>query len=310
MPRPCKIGFGLPDAEHTFDGATARWNDLAALARRAEEAGFDSVWIQDHLLFRFPDREPEAPWESFSLLAALAAVTSRVELGTLVTCTSFRNPALTAKIADTIDEISGGRVILGLGAGWHEPEYDAFGYPFDHRVSRFEEAIRIIHGLLHDGQIDFDGRYYQARECELRPRGPRPQGPPILMGTTGERMLGITARYADQWNAYFTRTGNRAAGVSALRELVDAACAREGRDPVTLERTITVYVDLRGDATSDVSSINPSGEPPLHGEPEAIAAELRAYADEGVRHLQVYMEPNTLAGLERFQPVLEALDRA
>jgi probable F420-dependent oxidoreductase len=309
LPRPLKIGFGLPDSEYMLDGVTARWSDLAALAGRAEEAGFDSVWIQDHLLFRFPDRAAEAPWESFSLLAALAAVTKRVELGTLVTCTSFRNPALTAKIADTIDEISGGRVILGLGAGWHAPEYSAFGYPFDYRVSRFEEAIQIIHGLLHDGQIDFDGKYYQARECELRPRGPRPNGPPILLGTTGERMLGLTARYADAWNAYFTRTGNRAAGVRPLNAAVDAACRREGRDPATLARTITAYVDLRGDAPEGVSAVNPSGEPPLRGAPEEIAAELRAYVDEGVSHIQIYMEPNTLEGIERFQPVLDALDR-
>src|SRR5947209_14432343 len=138
--RPLKVGLALPDSESYFDGGTARWSDLSAIARRAEEAGFDSVWVQDHLLFRFPGQEPEGPWESFSLLAALAAVTRRVELGTLVTCASFRNPALTAKIADTMDEISGGRVILGLGAGWHEPEYRAFGYPFHHRVSRVQEA--------------------------------------------------------------------------------------------------------------------------------------------------------------------------
>ena len=146
--RPLQVGVGLPDAEGLLDGGTAGWSDLAALARRAEDLGFDSVWVQDHLLFRFPGQADEGPWESFSLLAALAATTRRVELGTLVTCTSFRNPALTAKIADTIDEISGGRLILGLGAGWHEPEYRAFGYPFDHRVSRFAEALAIIHGLL------------------------------------------------------------------------------------------------------------------------------------------------------------------
>src|ERR687893_2015533 len=191
-------------------GATPRWSDLAAIARRAEEVGFDSLWVQDHLLFRYPDQEPEGPWESFSLLAALAAVTSRVELGTLVTCVSYRNPALTAKIADTIDEISGGRLILGLGAGWHEPEYAAFGFPYDHRVSRFEEALQIITALLRTGHVDFQGAYYTARDCELRPRGPRPEGPPILVGGSGERMLRIAARYADAWNAH--RQNDVAAG--------------------------------------------------------------------------------------------------
>jgi probable F420-dependent oxidoreductase len=276
------------------------------MARLSEQVGFDSIWIQDHLLFRFPDKDSEAPWESFSLLAALAAVTERTELGTLVTCTSFRNPALTAKIVDTIDEISGGRVILGLGAGWHEPEYVAFGYPFDHRVSRFEEALTIIYGLLRDGQIDFEGQYYSARECELRPRGPRQHGAPILLGTTGERMLGLTARFADQWNAYFTRTGNRASGVPELRERIDAICRANGRDPATLERTVTVYVDFVG-IPGGISSVNPTGVPPLTGAPDEIAAELRAYADEGISHIQVYIEPNTPAGIERFAPVLEAL---
>lgn len=310
MAHPLKVGYGLPDAEGMHDGGTARWSDIAAIARRAEEAGFDSLWIQDHLLFRLPQQqqETEGPWESFSLLAALAAVTERVELGTLVTCASFRNPALTAKIVDTIDEISGGRVILGLGAGWHEPEYDAFGYPFDHRVSRFEEALQIIHGLLYDGQIDFDGRYYSARECELRPRGPREQGPPIMLGTTGERMLRITARYADLWNVYFTRTGNSATGIPELRDLVDAACHDVGRDPATLGRTATVYVDLTG-GTPGPSSVNPSGTPALTGSPEEIAQELRAYADEGISHIQIYVEPNTLGGVERLAPVLELLDR-
>jgi alkanesulfonate monooxygenase SsuD/methylene tetrahydromethanopterin reductase-like flavin-dependent oxidoreductase (luciferase family) len=213
---------------------------------------------------------------------------------------------LTAKIVDTIDEIAGGRVILGLGAGWHEPEYTAFDYPFDHRVSRFEEAIQIIHGLLHTGEIDFEGKYYSARECELRPRGPRPDGLPIMLGTTGPRMLRITARYADLWNVYFTRTGNRASGIPEIRAEVDAACVDVGRDPATLGRTATVYVDFTGNVGGK-SSVNPSGTPALTGEPEQIADELRAYADEGISHIQAYVEPNTLAGIEQFQPVIEAL---
>jgi probable F420-dependent oxidoreductase len=307
-PRPLQIGLGLPDAEGLFDGGTARWHDLATLARRAEEAGFDSLWVQDHLLFRLDGETTEGPWESFSLLAALAAVTERVQLGTLVTCTSFRNPALTAKIADTIDEISGGRVILGLGAGWHEPEYRAFGLPFDHRVSRFEEALQIIHALLKNGQVDFEGQYYSARECELRPRGPRAQGPPLMLGTTGPRMLGLTARYADSWNAYFTRIDNRPEGIAPVRELVDAACRAAGRDPATLERTGALYVDYTGRGGAP-SSMNPAGSPPIAGAPEEIATILRAFAAEGIAHVQMHIEPSTLAGIEQFAPVLALLDR-
>jgi probable F420-dependent oxidoreductase len=308
MPRPLKIGFGLPDVENLYDGATARWSDLRNLAQLAEQAGFDSLWIQDHLLFRFEGQPDEAPWESFSLLAALAAVTERVEIGTLVTCTSFRNPALTAKIADTIDEISGGRVILGLGAGWHEPEYQAFGFPFDHRVSRFEEAVTIIHGLLKNGQIDFDGRYYSARDCELRPRGPRPEGPPIMIGSVSPRMLGLVARYADLWNVYFSTTQNSAANIPPLREKVDAACQAAGRNPATLGKTVAAYVDFT-DTPGGPTSFNGSGAPPLTGTPEQIADEMRAYAAEGIEHVQVHILPMTATSIERFVPVLEALDR-
>ena len=306
--RPLKVGIGLPDAEGQMAGGTARWGDLLAMARRAEEVGFDSVWVEDHLLFRLNDTPTEGPWECWTLLSALAASTSRVEIGPLVACTSFRNPALLAKMADTLDEISGGRLILGLGAGWHEPEYQAFGYPFDHRVSRFEEALQIIHGLLRTGSVDFEGTYYQARECELRPRGPRPEGPPIWLGTTGPRMLGLTAKYADGWNTYFNRHQNNPAGIAELRETVDAACVKAGRDPATLERTCAVLVSFDGD-TSAPSSANPSGTPPMTGSPEEIANTLRGFAAEGISHVQVWLEPNNLAGIEAFAPVLESLDQ-
>jgi alkanesulfonate monooxygenase SsuD/methylene tetrahydromethanopterin reductase-like flavin-dependent oxidoreductase (luciferase family) len=214
---------------------------------------------------------------------------------------SYRNPAYLAKLADTIEDISGGRLILGLGAGWHEPEYRAMGLPYDHRVSRFEEALQIIHGLLHDGQIDFDGRYYQARECELRPRGPRPNGPPILIGSQGPRMLGLVAKYADQWNAFFAATHNTATGVPQLRAEVDAACAAAGRDPSTLERNAAVLVGYG--PTQGI----PHDVPALTGSNEEITAALAAYAAEGIGHLIVYVNPMTLEGIERFQPVLEAL---
>ena len=302
--RPFKVGMSLPVTEGSMGGGTPRWTDLLAMARLAEEVGFDSVWLPDHLLFRREGRT-EGPWECWSLLAALAATTTRVTLGPLVSCTSFRNPALLAKMADTVDEISGGRLILGLGAGWHEPEYTAFGYPFDRRVSRFAEALAIIHGLLHDGEVDFVGQYYEARECELRPRGPhgdRPGGgPPILIGTTGARMLRLTAQYADIWNA----VAKPVEELPALREQVDAACREVGRDPATLERTVGgMTIDLTGEANREEGA-----RFPLRGSPEELAEILRAYAAEGISHLQVIPAPRTLAGIEAFARVLEILDR-
>src|SRR5215216_3128002 len=240
--RTPRIGLFLPIGEVMLGGATAGWLDLLDFAHRAEDLGFDSLWVPDHfLLGSDDDSEPIGGWECWSLLAALAATTTRVELGSLVSCTGYPNPALLAKVAGTVDEISGGRLVLGLGAGWAESEFHAFGVPFDHRVSRFEEALQIIGPLLRAGHVDFDGAYYQARDCELRPPGPRRHGPPIMIGGSGPRMLGLTARYADAWNADF---GSTPESIRFLNDAVDAACQEVGRDPATLERSASVLVNV------------------------------------------------------------------
>jgi alkanesulfonate monooxygenase SsuD/methylene tetrahydromethanopterin reductase-like flavin-dependent oxidoreductase (luciferase family) len=228
-------------------------------------------------------------------------VTSRVGIGPLVSCTSFRNPALLAKIADTVDEISGGRLVLGLGAGWHEPEYVAFGYPFDHRVSRFAEAIVIIHGLLRMGSVDFEGAYYHAPDCELRPRGPRPEGPPIMIGSVAPRMLGLLATYGDIWNAWARQS---VAELDDDRRKVDAALEEARRDPATVERTVSLLVDLPT-ATGRPSEEKPGFKP---REPEELAAHLASYADAGISHVQLMLDPNTPAGIEWAARSVEALD--
>ncbi len=300
--RPLKVGIILPDTEREMGGATARWADLAEMARLAEDLGFDSLWNADHLIYRFAGKEPQGPWECWSIIAALAAVTSRVEIGPLVACTSFRNPALQAKIADTIDEISGGRLVLGLGAGWNEPDYTEFGYPFDHRVSRFAEAIEIIHGLLRTSRIDFEGTYYSARDCELRPRGPRPGGPPILIGSTSPRMLGLLAKYGDIWNAWARQTLEE---LAEDREKVDAAMELAGRDPASLPRTVSLLVDLPT-ATGRPSEEKPGITP---REPEELAMHLQSYAEAGISHVQLMIDPNTTAGIEWAARSLEMLDK-
>jgi alkanesulfonate monooxygenase SsuD/methylene tetrahydromethanopterin reductase-like flavin-dependent oxidoreductase (luciferase family) len=273
--------------------------------RVAEDVGLDSLWVPDHLLWRDDDGATEGSWEGWSLLTSLAAITHRVEVGSFVTCTSFRNPALLAKMADTVEEISGGRFILGLGAGWNEPDYSAFGYPFNHRVSRFKEAVTIITGLLRNGHIDFEGTYYQARECELRPRGPRSAGPPIMIGTTGARMLRLTARYADLWSTFIGEqgTGNRVERIPVLREAVDAVCLEIGRDPATLARSATAKIH-----TIPKVPLTTTAYTRLVGSPEELSAALRAYAAEGISHVQLWIEPNTPAGIAAFAPVLERLD--
>ena len=304
MTRPLKVGVQLPEVEREV-----RWPEILDMAKAIEDLGYDAIWLGEHLLYRWPDRPPRGPWEAWASLAGLAAVTSRVTIGPLVACTAFHNPAILAKQADTIDEISGGRFVLGLGAGWNETEFRAFGVPFDHRIARFEEAFTIIRTLLRDGAIDFAGTYYEARDCELLPRGPRVGGPPLLIGSTGERMLRITAPHVDSWNAWYADTSNRPAGVGALREKVDAACAAVGRDPAAIERTVAVQVRLSGGAgrTMGDTSIAESA-PALEGSPESIAEELHAYAREGIGEVQLVLDPIDRPSIEGFAAVLRVLD--
>lgn len=277
------------------------------MARVAEQAGFDSLWVGDHLLFRDAGRAPRAPWEAWSVLAALAAVTDRVELGPLVASASFHNPAMLAKKAATIDEISGGRLILGLGAGWNEVEYRAFGFPFDHRVDRFDEAFAIIRGLLRDGEVDYSGRYHEARNCVLLPPPARRGGPPIMIGTKGPRMLRLMASHADAWNAWFTWYGNRPEGLRPLFASVEEACLAVGRDPDTLALTAAVLVQVEDGEVARRGGPQKSA-PPLVGSSYEIAAGLRAFAREGISHLQLVVDPITVGSIERLAPTLEALD--
>jgi probable F420-dependent oxidoreductase len=301
--RPLKVGVQLPEVEREV-----RWPELLDMIRAVEDGGFDSVWLGEHLLYRWPDRPPRGPWEAWSMLAAIAAVTDRVEFGPLVACTAFHNPAVLAKQASTIDEISGGRLILGLGAGWNETEFRAFGIPFDHRVDRFEEAFTIIRTLLQDGAIDFDGTYYQARDCELLPRGPRPNGPPLMIGSNGPRMLRIAVPHVQSWNSWYSDIGNSPSGVARLRAIVDEACRDVGRDPAEVERTVAVLVRLPGGTGRIQGSYADAPPPALEGSPDAMADVLREYAREGIGHVQLVIEPITRESIDALAPLVRALD--
>jgi len=302
MTRPIRIGVQLPEVEREV-----RWPELLDMARAIDDLGFDGLWVGEHLLYRWPDREPRGPWEAWTLMAALAAATTTVTIGPLVACTSFHNPAMLAKQAATIDEIAGGRFVLGLGAGWSETEFRAFGFPFDHRVDRFEEAFTIIRTLLQEGAIDFDGRYYQARDCELLPR-PRPGGPPLLIGSNGPRMLRIALSHAHAWNTWYADTNNTPAGVAPLRAVVDDACRDVGRDPAAIKRTVAVQVRLpggRGRTMGDTTTTDRIV--PLEGPPERMADELQAYAEAGVDEVQAVLDPIDRPSIERFAEVLPLL---
>ncbi len=306
-PRRMSFGAILPMAEESAFGDTVpHFADILEMTRVANDVGFEAVWIVDHFLFRpeanaqfsMPGTSDErGVWECFTTMAGLAAATEKINIGSLVACTGFRNPALVAKMVETIDDISGGRTILGLGAGWHKPEYDAFGYPYDHRVARFEDAVEIIAPLLREGRVDYQGEYFQANDAVNRPRGPRPQGAPILVGSNGPRMLRTIARYADAWNTVWH--GSPDAIVEQMAA-VDAACAEVGRDPQSLVRTAGGNIVMPG-----TTGRRPN---PISGSDEEIAATIVRFRDLGVTHFVAGLDACTPQNLERFGRIIDLVD--
>ena len=283
-----KIGLMLPLAADETNG----FADLRAMAVAAEDGGLDSVWGADHLIFR-EDGTTRGIHECWTVLTAVAAITKRVEIGPLVLALPFRNPGLTAKMASELDEISDGRLILGVGCGWHRPEFDAFGYPFDRRVARFEEALEVLVPLLRNGRVSFEGRYQRAVDAELIPRGPRPAGPPILIAGKRPRMLGLVARHADQWNAAWYGHPDQAdelrERLANLRVALDAA----DRDPSTLEVTVGIFVAFDG-ASPDAP------DRAIRGTAREIGDALAGYADLGVGHLIAHIFPRSDDAVEQF----------
>jgi probable F420-dependent oxidoreductase len=305
MVRPCLVGIQLPEVERRVD-----WPELAGMAQVAEAVGFDSIWVGDHLLYDLPGGIQRGPWEAWTTLAALAAVTERVQFGPLVASIGFHAPAMLAKQAATVDAISGGRLILGLGAGWNEREYRAFGFPFDRRVSRFHEALTIISALLRDGRSSFAGEFYRVEDCVLDPPPVRPGGPPIMLGSTGPRMLSVGLPHAAAWNVWWSHYGNSVAGFADVRTHVDEAAARAGRMPSAVIATAAVYVQLPGGGGRVMGDEQGRDVAPISGPPRAIADHLHALAQAGAGHLQLVVDPITTASIEQLGPVLAQLDTA
>jgi alkanesulfonate monooxygenase SsuD/methylene tetrahydromethanopterin reductase-like flavin-dependent oxidoreductase (luciferase family) len=297
MSRPCKVGLQLPEVERFVP-----WPEYLDLARRAEGAGYDSIWVGDHLIYDLPDGSTRGPYEAWTTLAAVAAVTERVEIGPLVASTSFHAPAMLAKLAATVDAISQGRLILGLGAGWNRREYDAFGFPYDRRVSRFEEALAIIAPLLREGRTTFHGRFYDVEECVLDPRPVRDGGPPIMLGSHSPRMLGIGLPVADYWNVWWSLYDNSVERFAEVKSGVDAVMPE------------TRYVE----ATAAVLVTLPGGEGRLMGEaydssvsrvtPDGLGDHVRGLADAGATHLQLVLDPITAEAIDTVGVALADLD--
>jgi alkanesulfonate monooxygenase SsuD/methylene tetrahydromethanopterin reductase-like flavin-dependent oxidoreductase (luciferase family) len=275
-----RIGIQLPEVERDV-----RWPEYLAMARAAEASGFASLWVGDHLLYREPER---GPWEAWTLLSALAAVTERVDLGPLVACTAFHPPGLIAKMAATVDEVAGGRLVLGLGAGWNADEFRSFGLPYDRRVARFEESFAIVRGLLAGERVTLAGRHQQAEDAVLLPPPRRPIR--LMIGSNGPRMLGIALPHVDAWNTWYDGYGNRAEGFGALDDRVSAAARDAGRRPEEIARSACVLVRLDGGAGERADD---PAAPALEGSPERMAAELRALAQAGADEAILVADPIT-----------------
>jgi probable F420-dependent oxidoreductase len=291
-----RVGVQLPEVEREV-----RWPEYVAMARAAEEVGFDSIWIGDHLLYRGDGRPERSPWDAWTLLAGLAGVTERVTLGPLVACTAFRLPGLLARTAAAVDELSGGRLVVALGAGWNEPEFRAFGLPFEHRFARFEEAFEIVRRLLAGERVTFSGRYHAVEDALLLP--PPARRPPLMVGATGPRMLAATIPHVDAWNTWYLECGNTPEGFTELSRAVDKVASAAGRDPGEIERSVCVLVVLDREAGE-----RPLDAPALAGPPERICEGLRAFAAAGADEAILVVSPITERSIRHLGEVLAYLD--
>jgi alkanesulfonate monooxygenase SsuD/methylene tetrahydromethanopterin reductase-like flavin-dependent oxidoreductase (luciferase family) len=278
-----RVAIQLPEVEREV-----RWPEYRAMAVAAEEAGFSGIYVGDHLLYRGDGRPERGPWSSWTLLAALAAVTERADLGPLVACAGFHPPAVLAKMAATLTEVSGGRFVLALGAGWNEAEFHAFGIPFDRRVARFEEAFTIIRGLLHGDRVTFDGEYHSAQDAVLLP--PQQHRTRLMIGSNGPRMLRIALPHVAAWNTWYEDYGNTAEGFATLNAKISAAAADAGRAPEEIARSACAFVVLDRDADERRTV---DGAPPIEGSADQIATRIRELADAGAQEVILVVSPIT-----------------
>jgi alkanesulfonate monooxygenase SsuD/methylene tetrahydromethanopterin reductase-like flavin-dependent oxidoreductase (luciferase family) len=302
--RLLEIGLVLPMGDSFVDGATVRWTAIRDLALRAEEIGFDTVWTADELLWRPEGGRLQGWWEGLTMTGAVAAATSRIKVGTWIMSALHHNPGIMAKAVETLDEISGGRFVFGLGAGHAGRQGHTFGLPEDRTVGRFEEALQIIKPLLREGRADFEGTFHAARDLEQRPVGPRPGRIPIMIGAKGPRMLRLAALHADIWS-WFVEERSDLGEFGPRLAALEAACAEVGRDPATIGRSAGIVVE----PTSVTGAAEVVGVP-IRGSTAEIADALLAFQAGGFDHLELVPWPPTIAALDAMAPVLDRLGAA
>jgi alkanesulfonate monooxygenase SsuD/methylene tetrahydromethanopterin reductase-like flavin-dependent oxidoreductase (luciferase family) len=298
MTRPLRVGVQLPEVEREL-----RWPEYLAIAKAAEGVGFDSIWVGDHLFYADGQGIERGPWDAFTVLAALAQATETVTLGPLVACLAFHPPGLIARMAAAIDEISGGRFVLGVGSGWNEPEFRAFGLPFDHLASRFLESFEIVRRLLDGEHVTSSGEYWQVDGAVLLP--PPARRTPLMLGTSGPRQLAATLPHAESWNTWYTAYGNRPEAFAALNETISAAARGAGRDPAEVERSACLFVAFDSGAPERPHTAE---APPVPGDAQSLAGALRELAAAGADEAILVVDPITEESVRRCGEALVLLD--
>jgi alkanesulfonate monooxygenase SsuD/methylene tetrahydromethanopterin reductase-like flavin-dependent oxidoreductase (luciferase family) len=297
-----ELGAVIPIMQTGPERGIPSGTDAIAQARRAEELGFDTIWVPDELLWQIEGEPPRGAWDGVSMAGAVAAVTTRAKVGTWVLSALHRNPGIIAKTAETLDAISGGRFIFGLGAGHPDPgQARAFGLPETDVFARFEEALEIIVPLMREGRADFEGRFHAARDLVQAPRGPRAGSIPLMIGGNGPKGLRLAARFADIYSCYLTRRDT----VAELRDRLaafDALCVELGRDPGSISRSIGAYV-----RPFDAAGVHPAN---LSGTTSEIVDRILEFRDAGFDKVELMYQPGTLEALEALAPVIEAIRAA
>jgi alkanesulfonate monooxygenase SsuD/methylene tetrahydromethanopterin reductase-like flavin-dependent oxidoreductase (luciferase family) len=280
------------------------WESVRGLARTAESTGFDMFVFEDALLYRWDEDTVDGGWESMAIAAAIAEATDEIAFGQSVVNAPYRSPAMTASMATTLDEISNGRYVLGIGAGnTSDSDYEAFGFPTDMRYSRFAESIAIIHALLREGKVDFQGDYWTAKDAELVLRGPHPEGPPINIAAGGPKMLQLVARYGDAWNWWgwdetFDQITDR---MAPLVDILESACDGIGRDPSSVERTFDLYSIVPPGLSTGSSELANS----ISGSAEEIASFILGLGSLGIEEVRCDLTDKTPEAVEAMAPVVE-----
>jgi len=309
---PIAIGLSLPTwprADRTY----ATWPELRSLALEAEAMGVDTLWVPDHLQRDLASGERIGFWECWTIVTALAEATTTVGIGPYVACTGFRNPALLAKMAATLDEVSGGRLVLGLGSGVpdRDTSWNAYGFDAVRPVARYAEAVEVVVRMLREPALTFEGEFFRTAEAQIIPRGTRDRagaGLPVWVAGLGDRTSRVAAAFGDAINVNLPLCGP--ADMDRVVDIAARACDAVGRDPATLQLTGWARLVLEEDG----AALTRDGC--LSGSPSEVAATVRGFADAGLRHLTFYVgapdDPSrlpalTAATLERLAPVLEAV---